>query len=124
MCVQFLLCQLHIIRRKKNCTFNWYIRVYIQILSVFLNFKLKLSCIFSVIPCIVIPCEPKKFTHLAGSEMKSVRLIFKTEILIYQSQASLNEKILFGKSTHHSDAEIRKILGKSMFRNKDSTFHP
>ena len=32
-----------------------------------------------------------------------MRLIFKTEVLIYQSKAKLDEKVLFGKITHHLD---------------------
>ena len=41
-----------------------------------------------------------------------MRPIFKTEILIIQSKANLDEKILFGKITRHFDEEIRKILTK------------
>ena len=47
-----------------------------------------------------------------------MRLIFKTEMLIYQSKANLDEKILFSKITHHSDPEIRKMLVNGMFGNK------
>ena len=35
---------------------------------------------------------------------------FKTKMLIYQSKANLDEKILFGKITHYLDPEIRKML--------------
>ena len=35
----------------------------------------------------------KTFKRLGGCEIKSVRPIFKTEILIYQSKAKLDEKI-------------------------------
>ena len=31
------------------------------------------------------------------------------EMLIYQSQTDLDEKILFGNVTHHLDPEIRKM---------------
>ena len=41
------------------------------------------------------------FTRLAGCEIKSMRPIFKTEILIYQSKANSDEKILLGKITKH-----------------------
>ena len=58
-----------------------------------------------------------KFTPLVGSEIKSMLLIFKTEMLSYQSKANLDEETLFGKITHHLDPEIRKMLVKSMFRN-------
>ena len=36
-------------------------------------------------------------------------LIFKTDMLIYQSKANLDHKILFVKITHHLDLEIRKM---------------
>ena len=53
-----------------------------------------------------------------------MRLIFKNEMLIYQSKANLDDKILFGKITHHLEPEIWKILVKGMLRNEDSTkFH-
>ena len=52
-----------------------------------------------------------------------MRPIFKTEMLMYQSKANLDEKILFGNITHHSDPEIRKMLVRGMFGNKDSSFH-
>ena len=42
----------------------------------------------------------KNFTRLAGCEIKSMRPIFKTKLLIYQSKANLDEKILFGNITH------------------------
>ena len=46
-----------------------------------------------------------------------MRPIFKTEMLIYQSKANLDEKILFGKITDHLDSEIRKILVNGKFGN-------
>ena len=49
---------------------------------------------------------------------------FKTNIFIFQSKANnLDETIFFGKITHHSDPEIRKMVVKSKFGNKNSTFH-
>ena len=51
-------------------------------------------------------------------------LMFKAEMLISNSKANLDEKILFGKVTRHLFQEIRKMLVKGMFQNKDSTFHP
>ena len=42
-----------------------------------------------------VPGESKKGTRLAGCEMKYMRPIFKTEILIYQSKAKIDEKCLF-----------------------------
>ena len=44
--------------------------------------------------------------------------IFKTEMLIYQSKAGLDVKILFGRSTHLSDIEIQKYVG--LYENEDS----
>ena len=57
---------------------------------------------------------------LAGYGIKSIWPIFKTKKLIYQSQATLDEKILLGKITYHPDPEFtkRRICG-----NKNSTFH-
>ena len=52
-----------------------------------------------------------------------MRQIVKTAMSINQSKANLDEKILFGKITRHLDPEIRKMLGRGMFREKDSIFH-
>ena len=52
-----------------------------------------------------------------------MRPIFKTEMFIYQSKANLGEKILFHKSSHHLDPEIRKMLVNGMLGNEDTTFH-
>ena len=41
--------------------------------------------------------------------------IFKTEMLIDQSKASLDEKSLFGTIKHHLDPEIRKMLVNGKF---------
>ena len=37
------------------------------------------------------------FTRLVGFGTKSVWLVFKTEMLIYQSKANFDEKLLYGK---------------------------
>ena len=66
----------------------------------------------------------KKFTPFAGCEIKSMRLTFKTKMLIYQSEGKVHVKFLFSKITHHLDPEIRTMLGKGVFGNEDSTFHP
>ena len=42
----------------------------------------------------------KKFTRLAGCKIRSTRLIFKTKMLIYQSKAKLDKKVLFGNITN------------------------
>ena len=65
----------------------------------------------------------KRFTHLAGCEIKCMRQIYKTEMLSCQSKASLDGKSLFGRIIHHLDTQIRKMLERSMFGNKDSTLH-
>ena len=61
--------------------------------------------------------------RLSGCEIKSTRLIFKTEMLIYLSKADRDGIILFDKITHYLDPEIRKMLAREMFQYKDSTFH-
>ena len=57
------------------------------------------------------------------TRVKSVRPIFKTKMLICQSKANLDEKILLGKIIHHLDPIIRKVFVRGMFGNKDSLFH-
>ena len=52
-----------------------------------------------------------------------MRPVFKTEMIIYQSKANLDEKILPGKITRLSVPEIRKMLERAMFGKKSSTFH-
>ena len=52
-----------------------------------------------------------------------MRPILKTEMFIYQSKINLDEKILFGSIPHLTDPEIRKMLVKGMFGNKNSTFY-
>ena len=50
--------------------------------------------------------------------------VFKTRILIHQSKANLDEKILFGEITLHlSDPEIRKMMAKGLHSNENSMFH-
>ena len=51
-----------------------------------------------------------------------MRPISRTEMLIYQSKANLDEKILFGKITRHLNVDIRKMLVKDMFGNENYTF--
>ena len=65
----------------------------------------------------------KKFSRLVSYGEKSMRPIFKSKMLIYQSKANLDEKMLFGKIIHHLDPKIRKVLVRGMFGNKDSSFH-
>ena len=40
--------------------------------------------------------------------------IFKTKMLTCQSKDNLDEKILFGKITHHLDPEIRRKLSRGV----------
>ena len=50
-----------------------------------------------------------------------MRQIFKTKLLIYQSQTNLDEKILFGKITHLDDPTVRKMLVRGWYGNRE--FH-
>ena len=65
----------------------------------------------------------KKFTSLQGCGVKSMRPIVETSMLIYQSKANLDVKILFGKIKQLQDPEIMKMLETGLFGNHDSTFH-
>ena len=57
-----------------------------------------------------LPGESKEsFTSLAGCGMESMQLMFKNEMLINQSKANLDEKILFGKIIHLEVPKIRKM---------------
>ena len=48
--------------------------------------------------------------------LKRMWPIFKTEMLIFQSEANLDKKIYFGKITRYLDPEVRKMLLRCMFR--------
>ena len=54
----------------------------------------------------------KKFRFYMGTRIKSIQLIFKTEMLIYESKANLDVRISFGKAAHLLDLEIRACLHK------------
>ena len=60
----------------------------------------------------------KKFTRLEGCRIKCMRLTFETIMLIYQSKANLDEKILFGNIFHLVNSEIMEMLEKDLFGNK------
>ena len=45
-------------------------------------------------------------------------VIFKNQMLNFQSNASLDKRIVFGKINHCSDLEIRKMLVKACFGTK------
>ena len=47
--------------------------------------------------------------------------IFKNKMLIYQSKANLDEKILFGKITRLEDLTITKISVRGLYGNQE--FH-
>ena len=50
-------------------------------------------------------------------------LIFKTKMLIYQSKAKLDVKILFGNITHLIDLEFWEMLEEYLLGDQDSKFH-
>ena len=64
--------------------------------------------------------DSKRFMRLAVYGIRSVYVIFKIKLLIYQSKANLDVKILFGKITHYLDPEIKKILVRGMLGNENS----
>ena len=64
----------------------------------------------------------KKLTLLAGCGIRSTRLIFKTELLVYQAKANLDVKF-FGKITHLLYQTMRKMLVRSLCGLENSTFH-
>ena len=65
----------------------------------------------------------EKFTSLAGYGIKSMRRLFKNEMLNHQSKCNLDEKILISEITRHLDAEIWNMLVNGTLGNEDSTFH-
>ena len=60
-------------------------------------------------------------TLLEGCGIKSMPPIFKVNMLIYQSKATLDVKILLGNIAHLIDPEIRKILERGLYGSQDST---
>ena len=56
---------------------------------------------------------------LAGYGMKSMWPIFKTKMSINQSQANINDKMLFGKITHLEDSTVRKISVRGLYGNRE-----
>ena len=60
----------------------------------------------------------KNVAHLKSCEIQRMRPIFKTEILICQSKAILDENILLGKITHLWDPEISKMLARCLLGTK------
>ena len=59
-----------------------------------------------------------------GCGIKSMWLIFRTKMFIYQSKANLDEVILFGKNTHLLDPTIRKMSAGVYMGIKKYTLHP
>ena len=43
---------------------------------------------------------------------------FKAELLIYQSKANLDKKIMLDKITHHLDLEIRQMPVRGLYGNR------
>ena len=66
-------------------------------------------------------CRVSQKTRLAGCGIETIWLIFKTELLIYQSRANLKQTILFGKLTHHLGSAMRKVPIRSLHWNRQ--FH-
>ena len=58
--------------------------------------------------------ESKKVYAFRSCGIKSMRPIFETKVLIYQSRADLDEKILFGNITRLMDPEIRTMLERGV----------
>ena len=52
--------------------------------------------------------KKSKLARFLGFGIKNTRPIFKTEILICQSKANIDMKLLFGKITRLLDQEMRK----------------
>ena len=65
-----------------------------------INFKIRFRKIF-----MKPGASKKRFTRLVISQMRNMRLLSKTKMLIHQSKANLDEKFLFGKITYHLDPE-------------------
>ena len=61
----------------------------------------------------------KESKHLVGCEMKSLRAMFKTKMLI----ANLNVQILLNKSTDLLNPEIIKMLARGLYEKENSTLH-
>ena len=70
-----------------------------------------------------VPGESKKFARLAGGEMKCMWPIFEIEMLIKQSKANFDEKILFDQITHILGPKIRKMPVRVFMGIENSTFH-
>ena len=65
----------------------------------------------------------KKFARLAVCEIKNMRLIFKTKMLMYQSKANLDEKNFFVKSHVVMTQQLEKCLEGVRMGIENSTFH-
>ena len=63
----------------------------------------------------VVQGESKQFTHLVDCGRANVMAIFKTEILIYQSKATVGEKFCLTTIIYQLDQEIKKKLVKGIF---------
>ena len=61
--------------------------------------------------------------HLSYTKYISIWPTFKTEMLIYQSNTNLGEKILFGEISHLYDPKIRKKLVEVCMGIENCTFH-
>ena len=55
--------------------------------------------------------------------IKNVRPMVTTEVLIYQSNANFDVKILFGKIALYLDPELRKTLVRGLYGDENFMFY-
>ena len=65
-----------------------------------------------------LPGESKQVYAFFGCGIKSMKPTFKTEMLIYQSKANLDEKILLGNITHFIEPKIRKMHVRGFYKSR------
>ena len=58
-----------------------------------------------------------------GYGIKCMWQIFENKMLIYQSKATLDVRILFGKITYLKIPKIRKLSARNMYGSENSTVH-
>ena len=66
--------------------------------------------------------ESKEFMRFAGCGMKSMRPIFKTTMLFYQSEANVDDNFVW-KSHPSLRPKTRKMPTRGFYGNENSTFH-
>ena len=65
----------------------------------------------------------KKIRHMIGCGINSMQAIFKPYMIIYQTKASSDVKIVIGKITYYFEPDVRKMLVRKLHGNNNSTFH-